>query len=415
MTRNFFRLNLKCDMLELYMNLNKTNQRKSEPISIAKKNLIIQNIFNMVFLKNDFLLLGHEYADEDCIASLVAMALLLRKFKKEVYIFLVSPIQEPLKFLIDICTYNKITVLIDNFTKIPKPDAIFILDTPKPDMIAVSGYGKDLLNDKSILKIELDHHFSLDADYSGDVGYRLTMRASSTCEIIAHMCVKLSHQTDILEKYRIDELYSRNIVLSMLTGMMGDAKLGNYLFKKRDKAFFSYFLHKFNRILNEKFYENTTNICSIEEILKLLDTISEKDYVMHEKLLACAKYFGRVGVIALNKEQSEEFFSGNDQYIQFLEIIKRATNTIAEKANGVGLSAYFDPISISDKIQFRMRASESVKGIDFGIIIKNLKVLDGGGHPRAVGFRFPRSELKDFEKYILLLVEQAQKLIEDYE
>lgn len=384
--------------------------KKTTPLTIGQKNAVMSRIFNLVYTNQRFLLLGHTYADEDCIASLVALGLLLKKFKKDVVIYIGEPISTKLDFLLGICNYNHIKVLIGEFPKMEKFEVIFVMDTPKPDMIDVKGYGAELLQDPSIPKIEMDHHFNADAEYCGDEGYCLTMRASSTCEIIARICSKLKNYPLILKQYEITELYSRNIILAMLTGMIGDAKFGNYLFKRRDKAFYEYFLKKFNGMLNEKLYKNSRNISSIEEILETLETLSEEDSKIYSRIITKAEYSGKTGAVVLGKSESD-MISKDVDYPQFVGLIKKATDSIAETAKGVGISVYFDPPDISDKIQFRIRASEHIKGIDLRPVLDDFKINDGGGHPGAIGFRFPASQVEDIKEYTKKIIQKVETLI----
>jgi len=392
------------------LNNNSTDSKKDSPLGIRQKNEVIERVFELIYSKTEFLLLGHVYADEDCIASVVAMGLLLRKFGKKVSIFLEESIPENLAFFADICNYNSISMFVKHITETINPQAVFILDTPKPDMIAFNDQIEVFLKDKNIPKVELDHHFAADAGYSGDPDYRLTMRASSTCEIIAQMCLKLEKRAEILKKYEIKNLYSRNIVLAMLTGMIGDAKLGNYLFKQRDKAFYEYFLKKFNAILNVQFDKGSGNISSVEEILEILEKLSIEDTQLYKRIIKTAVYDDGVGIILLDKKQSADLSSGVD-YNQFLGVIKRATDSIAEQSGGVGISAYFDPIEISDKIQLRIRASEHVKGIDLRTLLTDFNIKDGGGHPGAIGFRFHRSEIDDLNAYVEKISAKVKTLL----
>ncbi len=387
---------------------------KSSPISIGRKNAVIERIIQKILDNENFLLLGHVYADEDCVASLVAMALLLKKFQKKSIIYLEKPIQAQLSFFLDICKYNNIPIHVSKFKKMEKPDVIFILDTPKPDMIAVKGMGKKYLKDKSIPKIEMDHHFSADADYTGDPDYRLTMRASSTGEILAHLCSKLEKRPLLLRDYGITELYSRNIVLAILTGMIGDAKLGNYLFKRRDKIFYDYYLNKFNTMLNNKFYKNSKNISSAEEILELLETISEEDKVLLDKIMPFAQYKPKIGYIFIGEKESKEIIKP-DEYIHFIDVIKRTTNYLADKSFCVGISVYYEPDEISNKIQFRVRASEKIKGIDLRPILEDLEIENGGGHPGAIAFRFSKKEMLEPEKFLEKVIDRVEKLLQDAE
>ncbi|UTC61856.1 DHH family phosphoesterase [Treponema sp. OMZ 787] len=392
------------------MSCNNCEIKKIKPISIGRKNAVMERIFDLIYTKSSFLLLGHKHADEDCISSVVAFGLFLRKFGKTVNIFLEDFVPDNLSFFAEICRYNSISLFVKDVTEKISPDVVVILDTPKPDMIASNDDIEVFLKDKKLPKVEIDHHFAADADYSGDVDYRLTLRASSTCEIIGQICLKLEKRPEILKKYGINELYSRNIVLAMLTGMIGDAKMGNYLFKRRDKAFYNYFLKKFNSILHEQFNEGSKNISSVNEIVDVMEKLSDEDARLYESIMKNTSYDGRVGVIILDEKQSNALSSGID-YNQFLGVIKRATDNIAEKVGGVGISAYFDPAEISDKIQLRIRASGDVKGIDLRPILSEFSITDGGGHPGAIGFRFPRTEIKDLPGYVDKISKRVKILI----
>jgi nanoRNase/pAp phosphatase (c-di-AMP/oligoRNAs hydrolase) len=50
--------------------------------TLREKNRIIDNIIAALGSRQEFLLLGHQSPDEDCIASMVAFALLAAKFAK---------------------------------------------------------------------------------------------------------------------------------------------------------------------------------------------------------------------------------------------------------------------------------------------------------------------------------------------
>lgn len=126
-------------------------------LSIAAKNAVVRNILQEIAIHGSFLLLGHEHPDEDCIASLVAFALLLTRCNKRVEICCQGPIRVQISFLIDICLYNGIAVHLDTQTVPRMPDALVILDTPNPGMIYAPPSCRLLLSDSTIRKIELDH------------------------------------------------------------------------------------------------------------------------------------------------------------------------------------------------------------------------------------------------------------------
>lgn len=383
---------------------------KEKPIGIAEKNRTISRIFENIFLYDSFLLIGHTYADEDCVGALVAFGLLLRKFHKKVFIYLAAPMPSQLAFFANICNYNKIDIFIGEKASPPRPDTIMFFDVPKPQLAATSAFIQTFLQDPSIQKIELDHHFSADAAHTGDVGYRLTPRASSTCEIIALVCHKLTNLPDVLEKYYINTLYTRNIVLSMLTGILGDARLGNFLRSRRDKQFYRYFTQKFNGMLQEKILDGTKNINSIEEILSVLNSFSDEEKALYQTIGQYKQYEENIAYMILSKEVMSAIPLPAD-YNLFVGVVKDVTNELADKAPFVGITAYYDPPHISDKIQFRVRCSESARGIDLRQVLQTCNLTDGGGHPGAIAFRLQQTEVTNMQEFLEKLFAEIRKIL----
>lgn len=364
---------------------------KQHNMNIGHRNRVIHNIYHLIKKKRSFLLIGHKDPDEDCYASVASAALLLRKFNKHVSIFLETPPPENLNFISSLCKYNKINVYYGTMPSIRSVQVVGILDTPKPDMIAADGCIYDFLNNPEIPNVELDHHFSSDAAYSGDPEYSLVLHASSTCEILCRLCYKLANHPEIMQSYSIEELYSRNLVLALLTGMLGDAKMGNYLATKHDRDVFDYFSKHLNLMLRlSTRSENTKKIASMERLLNVLETTDAETQKIYNQILDSAVYNGRVGTVMLSETDSLRFFD-TIEYSQFVGMIKLATNTIAEKSGGVGISVYYDSPGKSDKIQCRIRAAEVARGIDLHPVLSHFKITDGGGHPGAIAFRLPRN------------------------
>ena len=381
---------------------------KLKPLNIAKKNRTIRNIFSLIMHSSKFLLLGHSYSDEDCVSAMLAIALLLRKFDKYVTIYIKDRFPPSLAFFQNICEYNEIELTINSTDSITKPDVIFILDTPKPDMIAANGCIYDFLNTPSIPKLEVDHHFDSDAAYIGDPNYCLVLYASSTCEILCRICYKLATHPEIRQRYSIEELYSRNLVLTLLTGMLGDAKMGNYISNPHDKEVFDYFSNHLNLMLRISTHSEgrTKKIESMERLLDVMETTDAETEKIYHTIIDRAKYTGHIGTIILSEDESNAFFE-SIEYAQFTGMIKEATNAIAEKVGGVGISAYYDSPGKSNKIQCRIRASETARGINLHPVLTHFKITDGGGHPGAIAFRLPRESgsslytlLEDIQSFI---------------
>ena len=388
-------------------------EEKLIPLDINQRNRTIRNILNLIMHSSKFLLLGHSYSDEDCVSSMLAIAILLRKFGKCVTIYVKDRFPPSLAFFQNICEYNEINLEIKSTDGITKPDAIFILDTPKPDMIALDDKILSFFLQKNIPKVEIDHHFSKDARHTGDAPYRLTLHASSSCEIVALICYKLSKQKIVLEKHGIGELYSRNIVLAILTGMIGDAKLGNYLSTKRDRAFFKYFLNKLGSVLKESYYINSRNISSIDEILHLLEEISEKERLLYNLVSKKITKQETLGLLILNQEDSIQLQKQADDFQDFIAIVRRITGELSDSPNVASISCFYYPTSISNFVEFRVRAGEAIKGIDFRQVIEDLKVPlgNGGGHPGAICFKVEKKDITNLDEYVRLLIYEVQSLI----
>lgn len=386
---------------------------KLRPLSIAQKNRTIRNILNLIMHSSNFLLLGHSYSDEDCVSSMLAIALLLRKFDKCVTIYVKDHFPPSLSFFQKICEYNEIELAIKSSDNITKPDVIFILDTPKPSMIALDDKILGFFLQKSIPKVELDHHFSKDARHTGDAPYQLTLHASSSCEIVAIICYKLSKQTTVLEKYGIGELYSRNIVLTILTGMVGDAKLGNYLSTRRDKAFFKYFLNKLGTILKMSHYINSGNISSVDEILHLLEKISEKEKFLYDEISKKTTKYGSLGLLLLDEKSSLKLQEEAEDFQDFVAIVRRITGELSDSPNIASISYFYYPEVISDFVEFRVRAGESIKGIDFRQVIDDLDVPlgNGGGHPGAICFKVEKNKITNLDSYVQKLIDDVLHII----
>lgn len=384
-------------------------QKKHTFSSIAERNRTLERIIDQLRTGNEFLLLGHEQPDEDCISSLVSMALLIKKFGKSVTIFIRDQIPDQMSYLTNICAYNGIPVLQDG-TKLDKiPDILCILDTPKPEMIASDPGIDPFLRDRFIPILEIDHHLSADAEYSGTPGLCLVNRASSTCELIGLLCCKLHRRPVILEHYAIQQLFSRNLVLSMLTGMIGDTKFGLTLKTNRDKFFYNYFSNKFSSILQQSVRKNSGNYASMTDIFKSLEKLSADEKDLHQKLLEMAHYSGRTGYVILDREKSRSFLE-SVEYSLFVKVIKSVTDFLSEKSGTIGMTAYYDPDEVSDLIQFRIRTAREVSGMDLRNILKEFSIEDGGGHPGAIGFRISRNLLSDPGSFITEVLEKLDRL-----
>jgi diguanylate cyclase (GGDEF)-like protein len=368
---------------------------KRDIATVAAKNRVTANVIRALEDRETFMIVGHKDPDEDCVSSMVAFALIANKLYKKSYIVLGSSVQDNFDYLVNICRYNSIGIMRDvpaGFT----PSALVLVDTPKPQMIDRGELYERLRRDPSVLKIELDHHLEADSAYFGDPDYRLVYEASSTCEIIGRLALKMTGDARLKEKYQIDELLSRNLVLAILSGMIGDSQMGRYLKTPRERWFYARFSALFERMLRRKTRSDSGNYSSKEEVFKALAALSDDEDACFRFMSKASRDEGRVSVSILDAEASRVLFStyGLDTAVV---VAKALVDTLAERSGCLGLVGYYDDPASSEFAQFRLRRSQNFTALDLREILAKLGVTNGGGHPGAVGFRIEREAVPDIE------------------
>jgi nanoRNase/pAp phosphatase (c-di-AMP/oligoRNAs hydrolase) len=379
---------------------------KQEIGTIAEKNRIVDRISETVAKKDSFLLLGHKDPDTDCIASLVAFGLLLCKFNKEVTIYLAAPVMDQFNYLLAICKYNGISVEYGRLSGDETFQAIMVLDTPKPDMIALNGEILPLFKDPSVRKMEIDHHLAGDAAYSGDDGYCLVSEASSTCELIGYLILKMAHMK---KRFKTVDFFTRNLALAVLTGIVGDSQMGKYLTTKKEKFFYKTFSEIFDKQLVEKTHKNSANLSSMEAVFDVIQNFSVLEKRCFEGIMSRKSTDKSIYYVCLDEETSAKFFKDFGEELM-VNISKAAADNLAEDCEKFGLVVYYDPPSLSDFIQFRMRRSAKFIKTDLRDILTGLKIENGGGHPGAIGFRVKKDEVKDPAAFTAELVDRIETL-----
>jgi nanoRNase/pAp phosphatase (c-di-AMP/oligoRNAs hydrolase) len=360
--------------------------------------------------RESFLLAGHRNPDEDCVASLVAFSLLLGKFNKQNAVVLNRDNWAKYPYLLNICKYNSIRVIGSADEIGSGYDTLIAFDTPKPEMLDFKKTLDELMKKNDVLVMEIDHHLEADGTYIGDEGYRLVDEASSTCELIGYLAVKIEKKKNLMRTLGSSDIFSRNFVLSIVTGIVGDSKMGQYLKSRREKRYYRYFSRLFNEMLIRKTDKDSGNFSSIEDILMELDRLSSDEEACYQEFLKYKKNTGRMAWIALDIPAMEPIQNRFD-YEVIVTVAKYAANLLAEESGYLSLVAFYDPPVRSNFIQMRMRRSGSFKELDLREVISHLKITNGGGHEGAVGFRVPRAEVQDFESFIADIIDKTMKLL----
>lgn len=386
--------------------------RKTAIRSVAFKNSIIANIVQALDERRDFLLLGHANPDEDCIASMVSFALVVTKFEKNATICIDGELHEHFNYLLNICRHNSITLIHNGKSAEASYDTVVVCDTPKPDMIECSTTIESVLENKNILKIEIDHHLEADSAYIGDEGYCLVDEASSACELVGLIALKLKLRKDLTAKYNITDLLSRNLVLAVLTGIIGDSKMGKYLKTKREQRFYRIFSAMFNDLLTHQ-TTKAGNFSNQEEVFQELGRLSESESNCHREFLKRRGASDHIGYVVLDEESAQALYEDFD-YDTVVSASRSIADVLAEDSGYLSLVVFYDHPDISNLVQFRMRRSERFKLYDLRNIIQMFAIENGGGHEGAVGFRIPAHQIDNIESYTAEIISKVESAIEDF-
>jgi nanoRNase/pAp phosphatase (c-di-AMP/oligoRNAs hydrolase) len=370
--------------------------------TIHEKNAVIGNIKEAFVRRDNFLVIGHQNPDEDCIASMVAVSLILSKFYKDTAICLSSSIHEHFRYLLHICRYNSIS-LLGSSREIPKAvDTVIVCDTPKRSMIESIKTLEVVLDRFGVTVIEIDHHLGGDSEYIGDEGYRLVTEASSTSELVGHLAFKLAADKKLLQRFQVNDLFSRNLVLAVLTGIIGDTNMGSYLQSRREKKFYDYFTTVLNSILVEKTIKDT-NIANKEELFLELQKSSTSESYCFEHIMQKKRFSRSIGYVLLGPGDVAKLRETclDDA---FVAVTRAAANTLAEESGKLGLVVFCDGDEETGLVQFRLRRSRFYREFDLRGVLPLFSITDGGGHEGAIGFRVARSTVGDLESYVVNLI-----------
>jgi nanoRNase/pAp phosphatase (c-di-AMP/oligoRNAs hydrolase) len=371
--------------------------------SIAEKKRRVRRFTDAILENSEFLIVGHQRPDDDCIGSMVAIGLLIQQFDKRAYIFTTDSVGEKHHFLLEICRYNSIEVNIG----IPwdRIDVIIACDTAKPRLLHINEQVEALLSDSQILKTEIDHHLGHDTEYIADEGYRLVTEASSSAEIIGYLAYKLSKRQELLDAYRIEDIFPRNFVLSVITGLVGDTNLGQFLESRQIERSYHFFSNYFNRILRRKTVR-LRNFSSQEELFTELGTLSDYERTCFDRFVEKAEFYHGIGYRAVDENEMQRDFAPFDDDT-IANTSRAAADSLAEASGKIGMVGYWDRSETGPFVQFRARRSPGYRDFDLRDILQLGNIDNGGGHPGAVGFRVPKKQVESVRTFLRSLVESV--------
>lgn len=384
--------------------------KKKKIVSIAEKNRIINNIIDCIKNNEKFLIMGHKSPDEDCIASMVASALLITKFNKDSFLSLLPDVDKRFQYLLNICRYNSIEIIESCEGLLEEIDAVFFCDTPKPSMLENIPGIDELFGRRDIIKIEIDHHLGGDSEYIGDREYSLVTEASSASELVGHILLKLRNMKELLEEFQIKDLFSRNIILAILTGIVGDTGMGKYIKSRREWHYYRIFSSLFNNMLAAETVKES-NFSTMEELYEELKRHTREEEACFNDILQKKKMKGGVGYIFIDRAFMKVLKSKYSEDT-IVSVTRAIADNLAEESGKVGMVSYYDDETEGELLQFRVRRGHSFRGFDLRNILYEFHIENGGGHEGAIGFRIPSGKVQDARRYIDELISDINAKVE---
>jgi nanoRNase/pAp phosphatase (c-di-AMP/oligoRNAs hydrolase) len=377
--------------------------------TIRQKDDAIDAILRVLDRKRHFIIVGHQNPDDDCIASMVAVGLLASKFSKHAEIYLPSEVHPHFHYLLAICRYNAIR-LVQGDARVSLPiDVVVACDTPKPDMLEVNATIRAAMGRERVQVIEIDHHMGGDSDYIGEPGLRLVTEASSTAELIGQLALKLRARARLVKKYGMGDPLTRNLVLAILTGIIGDTRMGQFLKTRREEHYYRLFSGMFNELLADA-TTKSTNISNMDQVFAEIQKLSEREERCYAFFQEHSRVEDSVGIVTLDCAVGERLYRDFEHDV-VVSTARAMADELAERGGKVSLVAYCDDPRSSTLIQFRMRRSRGFRDIDLRDLLPLLGVANGGGHEGAIGFRLERDQVPDLAAFVRRVLDTLHEQI----
>jgi nanoRNase/pAp phosphatase (c-di-AMP/oligoRNAs hydrolase) len=377
----------------------------------SERRAMIHRFADILEDNKSFLILGHKFPDEDCLASMVATGLLIEKLNGHATLFLPGEIHEHFNYLLKICRYNSISVIRELESEEFQWDVIIICDTPKPDMIDCPEQVCLWIKSSRAFVIEIDHHTGADSSYAAPLQYALVDDASSACELIGEVALELEERNSANDASCMPVIMTRNLVLALLTGILGDSQMGKYFKSEKEKQSYKLFSEMYNDILKRE-TTRSSNLSTIDELFAEMKRLSGEESSCFEFFREHSANSGFIHTIILHDDQSEHVFSSY-AYDTVISISRSMADSLSEESGFFGLISFYDRPDHSNFIQFRIRRSQKFKYFDLRKILEIFQITNGGGHEGAIAFRIPKNEIDDIDLFTDKIVRRLADEIEN--
>ena len=355
----------------------------------------------MIGEKESFLFCGD--IDPDSVGSMISLALFLRLMDKQASIVLTNGLNENLDYLVSILNHNSIRILkteaaIKNLGK--NVEAIIICDTANTKLIPFYSILLENFIARNLQVIEIDHHFGADSEDVTKDGIKLFREANATTEIIGELLQNLTKKFP----EATDPFSQRNILIGLITGLLGDTVSGKVIPFKED---FDYWMKEWGeRLIQNTRWRKTkddrpgdskgSKFENPENIREYLDHLSSEQEDCLAALTNRVDNQNGLGFLNLtnpNYKELENAYQPHDSD-RFMDILGFLLNRVPEEAGKIGIICYNSKNAEGkDCIFIKLRRAIDYDEFDLRQVEIHIKsafegcYMGGGGHSSAVSFR----------------------------
>ncbi len=359
--------------------------------NVEKIRAIIKDNDNFLFLFSP---------DPDAVGTSIAMGVFLRMLNKNSAMFLSSGFDKNLSFLLDIAKYNKIEMIrngnmVVDFIKRKDPVYI-IIDTPNSFLISDFNKIKNAKKDREPTVIEIDHHFGGDSEQIFHDSIDLYLKYSSTSEIMFRFFDAYFKDSHL----KREEMFPRNIILSLLVGLCFDTQFGKYVVNR--EVYNECFDFLSESLKNLTWEGKPSNLKSAKQVFESINKMSMAKEKVLDSFVDSIIILDNVGLLIVPPvSMSASLSKSGDSTCVFSKLVTDLSNMVPEISGNIGILAYFD--DISNLYFLKIRRDYAYDSYDLRKLEDELKdifgenYVGGGGHPGATSFRISKMEREVFE------------------
>jgi len=388
------------------------NGKKPLDDNVWRDNL--RDAINIIHTNKSFLFSGD--IDPDSVGSMLSFSLYLNLIEKKVFLILPEKIGENLDFFEKIIEYNEITILRNKEqikTIKDEVETVVFCDTANTKLLPHYSYlAKNILVRKPYV-IEIDHHFGADSEELTDYGIKLFRKANANTEIIGN--ILLTYHKEYPQEP--NPFYQRNIILGLMTGLLGDTVGGKVVSFQEDYDYWMNMLEKNLKNITRwrefdaerKTDNRNSKFGDLKQVLEYLNRLTAEQEAYLNLINKRVELKGQIGFLNLlpsTQEEVKDTFRTFDSY-WFADILNFILNSVTEQTGCAGIVVFEGQNTDGENCFYiKLRRAGIFSQLDLRsaeLLLKELfgeLYMGGGGHASAVSFRIHTMNEKEFLRRI---------------